>query len=188
MWQINCSVISQVFEEDDLVTYVLDQKRDPVSKLVIKLPIRSILYVCTGNVFRSPVAEQMRRRLLGDSNVKVESAGILEYKGGPLPRKITRLAKSYGVDLSLHKPRQMSAEMVDAADLILVFDRKQVGEVVKMFPKARGKTQTIKTYAVWSDDKDMEDLWGKPAEAFERTLKEISEFIERCVGRIRAEK
>jgi protein-tyrosine phosphatase len=149
--------------------------------------MRSILYVCTGNVFRSPVAEQMTRRLLGDSGVKVESAGILEYKGGPLSRKVVRLAKSYGVDLSLHKPRQVSAEMVDAADLILVFDRKQVGELVKMFPKARGKTQTIKTYAVWSDDKDMEDLWGKPVEAFERSLKDINGLCERCVRRIKGE-
>jgi len=145
------------------------------------------LLVCTGNVFRSPVAEQITRRLLGDSGINVESAGILDYDGPPLPPEILELARRYGVDLSLHKPRRVSAEMTDVADLILVFDKKQVGELVKMFPRARRKTQAIKSFAGWSDDKDMEDLWGKPVEVFERSLKDISELIERCVDRIRGD-
>jgi protein-tyrosine phosphatase len=149
------------------------------------LPVRSILYVCTGNVFRSPVAEQITRRLLCDSDVKVESAGILDYNGEPLPPEIIELAMRYGVNLALHKPRRVNADLIDAADLILVFDKKQVGELVGEFPNAKGKTQTIKNYAGWSDDKDMEDLWGKPPEAFERSLGEINGLIERCVSRMK---
>jgi protein-tyrosine phosphatase len=150
------------------------------------VPIKSILYVCTGNVFRSPVAEQMTKKLLEDSNIKVESAGILEYKGPRLRDEVLELARRYGFDLSAHKPRQVNAVLVDGADLILVFENGQVGELVEHFPNAKRKTHTIKNYAGFFDGKDMEDLWDKPVEAFERFIKETSVYVKRCVDRIRS--
>jgi protein-tyrosine phosphatase len=128
----------------------------------------------------------MTKRLLGDTDIKVESAGILEYKGGPLPQEIVELARGYGVDLLSHKPRQVSADLIDAADLILVFDNKQVRELADRFPRAKGKIQTIKTYAGYLDGKDMEDLWEKPAEVLERSIREISEYVKKCVDRIKS--
>jgi protein-tyrosine phosphatase len=151
------------------------------------MPIKSVLYVCTGNVFRSPVAAQMTKRLLGNSDIKVESAGILEYKDEPLSREILELAGRYGVDLSTHMPRQVNAGLVDAADLILVFDNRQVGQLVARFLEAKGKTYTIKTYAGFSDDKDMEDLWGKPVDVFERFINELSVYLKRCVSRMKSQ-
>ncbi len=153
--------------------------------MVMPLPVKSILYICTGNVLRSPVAAQITKQLLGDSDVKVASAGMLSYNGDPLSKDILDLARRYGVDLSFHRPRQVSSDLIDAADLILVFDKKQVGELVKMFPEARGKTQTLKAYAGWLDDKDMEDLWGKPVEVLERAIAEIVELVKKCVNRVR---
>jgi protein-tyrosine-phosphatase len=128
----------------------------------------------------------MTKRLLGDSDIRVESAGMLEYKGGPLSQEIVELASGYDVDLSLHKPRQVSAGLINAVDLILVFDNKQVRELVERFPRAKGKIYTVKNYAGYLDGKDMEDLWEKPIEVFERSIREISAYVEKCVDRIRS--
>lgn len=152
--------------------------------MVFQMPIKSILYVCTGNVFRSPFAERITKKLLGNSSIKVESAGILEYRGQPLPQEIVEVARKYGVDLSRHKPRQVNVSLVEAADLILVFDKKQVAELEGMFPKTKAKILTIKNCAGFSDDRDMEDLWEKPVEVFERSIREIEVYVRRCVDRI----
>ncbi len=152
------------------------------------MSIRKILYVCTGNVFRSPVAAKMTEQLLGSSDLKVESAGMIEYDGEPLPEEIVDLARRYGVDLNTHIPRQVNSDLVHAADLVLVFDNGQVGELVKRFPEAKGKTYSIKDYAGFSDAKDMEDLWRKPVYAFERFIKELSVYLEQCVSRVKSQK
>jgi protein-tyrosine phosphatase len=151
------------------------------------MQIRNVLYVCTGNVFRSPVAAEMTKQLLGDPNVKVESAGILEYNGNPLPKNVIELTKRHGIDISTHRPRQLNAKLVEAADLILVFDSKQVGELTEKYPQAKSKTYTIKNYAGICDGQDMEDLWNKPAEAFQRHIRELRIYVERCVNRMKTE-
>jgi protein-tyrosine phosphatase len=151
------------------------------------MPLRNMLYVCTGNVFRSPAAAEMTRNLLRDMDIKVESAGILRYKGPPLRRSIIELSKRQGIDLSAHKPRQVNVKLVNAADLILVFDRKQIEELGERYPQARIKTYTIKDYAGYHDGKDMEDLWGKPAEAFQLFIRKLHVYIEKCVYRIKTQ-
>jgi protein-tyrosine phosphatase len=152
------------------------------------MPLRNVLYVCTGNVFRSPVAAEMTKQLLRETDTKVESAGILRYNGPPLPRSIIELTKRHGIDLSAHKPRQVNANLVEAADLILVFDSRQIGEMTEKFPQARNKTYMIKNYASYQDGKDMEDLWGKPAEVFQLFIRDLRVYVERCVNRIKYEK
>jgi protein-tyrosine phosphatase len=130
----------------------------------------------------------MTEQLLGSSDIRVESAGMIEYDGGPLPKEIVDLARGFGVDLSTHVPRQVNSDLVHAADLVLVFDNGQLGELVKRFPEAKQKTYSIKDYAGFSDGKDMEDLWKKPVDVFERFIKELSVYLERCVNRVKSEK
>ena len=148
------------------------------------MPIKKIMYVCTGNVFRSPVAVGMTRQFLRDKGIRLESAGMLEYKGAPLSQAIMELAERYGIDLSKHKPRKVDASLADAADLILVFDKKQVTELIERFPQARNKTYTIKSYAGCSDGRDMEDLWNKPVQIYENFIKELRGYLQKCVNRI----
>jgi protein-tyrosine-phosphatase len=130
----------------------------------------------------------MTEQLLGSSDIKIESAGMIQYNGESLPEEIVDLARRYGVNLSTHVPRQVNSDLVHAADLILVFDNRQVGELVKRFPEAKEKTYSIKNYAGFSDGKDMEDLWGKPVDVFERFIKELSVYLERCANRVKSQK
>jgi protein-tyrosine-phosphatase len=151
----------------------------------MQMAIRNVLYICTGNVFRSPVASEMTKKLFGGLGIMVESAGILEYGGAPLPERIIAMARGYGIDLSEHRPRRVNTRLVEAADLILVFDGNQVGQLIAEYPQARNKTYAIKDYAGCHDGRDMEDLWNKPVEVFQRFINELKIYVERCVSRIR---
>ena len=99
------------------------------------MPVRNLLYVCTGNVFRSPVAEEITKQLLEDSKMKmdVESAGIQKYNGEPLRKELLDLIKRYKIDMSAYVPKQVNARLVNKADLILVFDDAQLRELGKKF-------------------------------------------------------
>jgi protein-tyrosine-phosphatase len=137
------------------------------------MPVRNLLYVCTANIFRSRVAEELTKQLLEDSKMKinVESAGIQKYNGEPLRKELLDLTKRYKIDMSAH------------ADLILVFDDAQLRELGKKFPSTKNKTYTIKDY-VGCTDYSTEDLWGKPVELFEGFIKETKLDIQKCLDRI----
>jgi protein-tyrosine phosphatase len=149
------------------------------------MPVRNLLYVCTANIFRSRVAEELTKQLLEDSKMKinVESAGIQKYNGEPLRKELLDLTKRYKIDMSAHAPKQVNARLVNKADLILVFDDAQLRELGKKFPSTKNKTYTIKDY-VGCTDYSTEDLWGKPVELFEGFIKETKLDIQKCLDRI----
>ncbi|MCA9736761.1 MAG: low molecular weight protein arginine phosphatase [Gemmatimonadetes bacterium] len=81
-----------------------------------------LLFVCTGNTCRSPMAEviareQVRRR--GWPHVEVGSAGTFASRGGPAAEEARRVAAEHGLDLEDHRSRPLSAEDVTRADVIL---------------------------------------------------------------------
>lgn len=81
-----------------------------------------ILFVCTGNTCRSPMAEAVARRLLeerGWSHVEVASAGASTLTGLPVSEGAMKAAASEGIDLSDHGSAQLTRERVEEADLIL---------------------------------------------------------------------
>lgn len=89
-----------------------------------------IVFVCTGNRFRSPIAAALLRRLLASLPVDVESAGVIEL--GPLPPlpEAVHHARSLGLDLSHHKARPLSQADVATADLVIGFEHDHVAAAV----------------------------------------------------------
>src|SRR4051794_7273086 len=82
----------------------------------------NLLFVCTGNTCRSPMAEAIARAELerrGWSNVRVASAGLAAAAGEPATREAVVVAARRGLDLGGHRARQLSAEIIGWADLVL---------------------------------------------------------------------
>jgi protein-tyrosine-phosphatase len=82
----------------------------------------NLLFVCTGNTCRSPMAEGIARALLeqrGWRHVAVSSAGIAAAVGAPASVEAVRVAAARGMDLGDHRARQLSRELVGWADLVL---------------------------------------------------------------------
>jgi protein-tyrosine phosphatase len=113
-------------------------------------PPRRILFVCEGNVCRSPFAEQYWRRSLGPGTATLpaaSSAGLHPVAGRSTPAWLARLAAAYGVDLTRHRSSVIDETQVAAADAIFVMDRRTYGGLTSRFPRARAKTYFLGWFA-----------------------------------------
>ena len=102
----------------------------------------SILFVCTGNICRSPIAEGIMAHLATEAgighDVVVDSAGTDGWHvGDPPDRRSIAVAKRHGVDLSNQRARRVTSEDIDSFDIILGMDRTHVASLRRLAPDAR---------------------------------------------------
>jgi protein-tyrosine phosphatase len=112
---------------------------------VVRLPLIEILFLCTGNICRSPAAEAMLRHRLGQNGVhaSVRSAGLLDG-GQPASAHGVDVLAELGIDLSRHRSQGMTPDLLRSADLILAMAREHVREAVVMAPDVFSRTFTLK--------------------------------------------
>lgn len=108
----------------------------------------SLLFVCTGNICRSPFAELLlRARLTDPSPVRVASAGSAAVVGAPMPAEMAALAESDALSPSEHRGRQATPELLLQSDLILALDRRNRSAVVTSAPRTNRCTVTLREFA-----------------------------------------
>jgi protein-tyrosine phosphatase len=103
-------------------------------------PIRSILFVCTGNIFRSLAAEQAMKVLLGHQTFYLVGSAGIDVKPQPVHEWVKTMLHMKGADPSRHVQRQVTRDMVETADLVIAmsrnhqaFIREQFGREVPLF-------------------------------------------------------
>jgi protein-tyrosine phosphatase len=99
--------------------------------------------VCTGNICRSPMAEGLLRHRLSGVDARVHSAGLL-FDDHPASEHAVDVLADVGVDIAPHRSRQLLAEFVEDADVVLGMTREHVREAVVLVPNALAKTFTLK--------------------------------------------
>jgi protein-tyrosine-phosphatase/predicted ATP-grasp superfamily ATP-dependent carboligase len=102
------------------------------------IPLRSLLFLCYGNICRSPVAEQLAKRVL--TNLEIESAGFHPQEGRRSPQNIICAANRIGIDLVHSSSRCLTKEQIQRADLIFVMDAKNYGDLIGHYPEAANRT------------------------------------------------
>jgi protein-tyrosine phosphatase len=137
--------------------------------------IGDILLVCVGNICRSPMAEAMLQQALGgNSSISVTSAGLGALVGYPAAEHSVTLMAERGLDISGHKARQLTAELITATDLILVMEAGHKRAIDLQDPTARGKVYRL---GEWQD-RDIPDPYQQPRKAFEETLVLIEKGVQ----------
>jgi protein-tyrosine phosphatase len=112
-----------------------------------------VLHVCTGNICRSPMAERLTRagleqRLGPDARrFVVESAGTWGHSGSPMEPHALSVLAAAGVDGSDFRARELVAEHVVAADLVLGATREHRAAAVVLHPRAASRTFTLREFA-----------------------------------------
>ena len=108
------------------------RRRAALALLAARPRPANILVLCNGNIFRSPFAAAVLRRAVGSSGIRVESAGLMG-PGRPSPPDALLAAAERGIDLSTHRSRPVTSELLRAADLIVVMDPVQRRVVREQF-------------------------------------------------------
>jgi protein-tyrosine phosphatase len=133
------------------------------------------LMVCAGNICRSPMAEAVladRMRSLGRA-ARVSSAGIAALVGRPADPAAQELMRERGLDISAHRARQLTAEMLDDADLVLVMEEGHKRAVEQLHPPSRGRVQLLGRFGHF----DVPDPFRGSRADFERALALIDRGI-----------
>lgn len=139
-------------------------------------PARSVLFVCLGNICRSPTAEGVFRHLLEAEapqlQIEVDSAGTADYHiGDPPDLRSQRAALRRGIDLSGLRGRQVKRDDFTRFDLILGMDRGNLRELKAMRPEtARARVQLFLEYAAHPGRLEVPDPYYGNAAAFEEVL------------------
>lgn len=128
---------------------------------------KSILFVCIGNVCRSPMAEGFFRHQLQQhqSSIKTASAGLHALVGEPAVEEARIVMQQVGVDISAHRAQQVSEPLLIDADLILTMEEGYKNALHKACPSARGKVFLL---GHWSDF-EIYDPFRQSSLVFEQT-------------------
>jgi protein-tyrosine phosphatase len=133
-----------------------------------------VLVVCVGNICRSPMAEGLlRARLAERPRFQVSSAGLAALAGHPADPWAVELMAERGIDISSHRARQVTPEMLSACDLVLVMEKGHEDEVHRMAPQARGKVHRIGRFG----NRDVPDPYRQGRDAFAESLALIEQGI-----------
>ena len=106
-----------------------------------------ILTVCTGNICRSPLAEQLLRSALGEVDVSLSSAGTGALVGHPMDERAAQYSRQLGGVPDHHAGRQLTEDIVRANDLVLVASREHRRAVVELVPRASRFAFTLRELA-----------------------------------------
>jgi protein-tyrosine phosphatase len=127
------------------------------------------------------MAEALLKDALQDQqDIVVESAGLGALVDHPASEHAVALMRERGLDISGHRARQITPDMVHAADLVLVMEAGHKRAIDANEPEARGKIYRL---GEWQD-RDIEDPYRQPREAFEAALKDIDEGVAEWARRI----
>lgn len=100
---------------------------------------KNVLFVCVGNICRSPSAEVMLRLAVEGKGIQVSSAGLGALVGHGIDATAQELLAEQGMDGLSHRARQIDDAILGAADLVLTMERKHVRRIAEIAPQASGK-------------------------------------------------
>ena len=138
-----------------------------------------ILVVCVGNICRSPTGERLlRERLPGR---QVSSAGVSALVDKPADKVASEVAQQHGFSLEGHSARQLTRELCQDADLILVMEKGHISAVTAIDPGARGKTML---FGQWLHKKSIPDPYRQNDEMFEAVFEQLETAATRWAEKL----
>ncbi|MBU4289032.1 MAG: hypothetical protein KKI12_12785 [Proteobacteria bacterium] len=145
--------------------------------------IKNILFVCMGNICRSPFAEGLLKKLVqkkGVDDIVADSAGLLALPGNSASGMAQKVAAEYDVDLSGHIAKSVKEYIVDRSDLILVMEKPHAENLLDIFPEAEGKVFLIRHFASFgSRNRGIADPYGLNYEAYRFCFLDIQDCVSR---------
>jgi protein-tyrosine phosphatase len=152
-----------------------------------------IVFVCTGNTCRSPMAELLMRAKLAkclhckideleDRGIVVVSAGIAAAPGCPPASEAVQVMQEYGLNLAPHEAQPLTEQLVRHADLLLTMTQSHMQSIVERWPSAVDRTRML-----LPDGSDLADPIGQTVGAYRHCAEQISAAVQHHAERLRQE-
>jgi glycine hydroxymethyltransferase len=150
--------------------------------------VKSVLFVCTGNICRSPIAEGFFRRLIGNSKeIEVLSAGVHAVRGQPPSLYAVQVCAEEGLDISDLRSQPLTAELVDRATHIFAMTGAHLETIQTLFPHGAEKSFLLREFeepgtTVWRDVPDPiglgREVYEDCARIIKNALPSVLAFVE----------
>ena len=139
--------------------------------------IKNILIVCIGNICRSPIAEALfieRFKQDGPPNMTVSSAGLGALVDRPADAVAQELMLEKGIDISAHRARQVSSDILFGSDLVLTMSSEMQKQIEINYPGTCGRVHRLGKWAGC----DVPDPFQRPRPVFEQALLLIEQGVD----------
>lgn len=134
-----------------------------------------ILFICTGNTCRSPMAQELAKQYLVEG-IEISSAGINASEEVRVSEHAVKVLKEKGIDLSRHTAVRLTKEMLDSADYVFTMTKAQEAYLESLYPEFGAK---INVFGHWlGSGIEVTDPWGSPIEVYRSCLQELEEMTK----------
>ena len=146
----------------------------------------NIMFICTGNICRSAMADGMMKKLIKENNIDAEicSCGVYAETGNGATYNAVEAASEYGADISSHRATNIRESRITEMDLILCATMSHKQSVLYLYPELQGKVFTMKEYAKIDkdgQDMDIKDPWGYDEFVYRKCASEIEDCLEKTI-------
>ncbi len=148
-----------------------------------------VLFVCTGNTCRSPMAQAMMEKKIsakfgqsaseGKFPVVALSAGVSAFGGDPASHGALAAIRDFGYSLEQHQSTQLNAALVEQADLILAMGQRHRHAIISQWPSIASKVHLVSP-----DGGEISDPFGGPLEVYQKCAQQLDEHTDYWIDRL----
>ncbi len=178
---------STIIEFSDEKLNLIREGSIPFSEIESSYEAPQILFVCTGNTCRSPMAEYLTKRIITEKelNFRVASAGFVT-DGMAISENSNYVLALNGIDASEHTSTLLNEENLRKSWLVLTMTANHKNKILQLYPASASKVYTLSEYAGFSSD--ITDPFGKDIEYYKNTFEEINEKVKIIFEKIKEER